>query len=67
MGGQTLIERAYELADSGTVENTTDLRIQLAKEGFGYGMIISTFQGRTLQAAIRKRIAASQRPEARQA
>jgi hypothetical protein len=39
MSNQSLLERAFELAESGTVEDTRALQQKLLKEGFTYRQI----------------------------
>ena len=58
----SLIERAYQLADSGECATTTVIRARLAAEGYGHGMIIASMGGRGLNLDLRRRIAAAPAP-----
>ena len=58
-----MIERAYQLADSGECATTTDIRARLAAESYGHGMIIASLGGRGINLDLRRRIAAAPRPQ----
>jgi hypothetical protein len=54
----TALERAFELAESGTCDSVTEIRKQLKSEGLPPDQII----GPTLIKQLRERIAASRKP-----
>ena len=52
----SLIERAFQIADSGSVADTTELRKVLQVEGYGSGMMTSTLSGRSIRTQLQTRI-----------
>ena len=64
--GQSTIERAFELARSGTCRTIDDIRRQLSREGFE--MVHAHISGgmitKQLREAMAKRVAATAMPEA---
>jgi hypothetical protein len=50
--GVTTLERAFELARSGSVSGVTEIRMELKREGYEYGEI----RGHSLQKQLRELI-----------
>jgi hypothetical protein len=59
-GSQTVLERAFEVARSGEVEDTSALKTRLSKEGYE----ISQLEGSSLMRQLRDAIAAAPKREA---
>ena len=59
-GSQTILERAFELARSGAVQDLPELRKRLSQEGYESSQI----RGSSLSRQLRDLIAQAGRPEA---
>jgi hypothetical protein len=59
MANQHLLERAFEIAASGTVSTTTELRRQLGAEGFSFSEVAAALEGQHVQGQLRAAIKAA--------
>jgi len=52
-----ILERAYEIADSGTIASTKTLRTALVAEGYGFAEVAAAFNGLAIRRSLKDRIA----------
>jgi len=52
-----IIERAYQIADSGAVASTRDLRRLLVKEGYPHSQVTGELTGLAIRRSLTTRIA----------
>jgi len=52
-----VLERAYQIADSGVAASTKTLRIALVAEGYGFGEVSAVLNGLAIRRSLKARIA----------
>ncbi len=51
-----ILERAYQIADSGTAASTKSLRTVLLAEGYGFGEVAAALHGLAIRRSLKARI-----------